>query len=259
MAGRTNLPVRLEVTAARAIAIVMCLGAASAQQSRISIDVSDARPLAAAALELERRLDAIVTYEDPPYEYADDIKDVTSEVRKDGDLSKRVLVPRGGPLAFTYAMPAGRGAGAREAAVRALADTYNTASESARFQVVASHPYLHIVPTMSRNAAGVLEGRRSLLDVDVSFSVGQTTLMEAVTELLRQVSAANGVEVGVGTVPINLMLQTKTSGRAENENARVVLQRLLAASDRRLSWQLNRGPGQPQLCVLNVHITPRPR
>ena len=83
--------------------------------------------------------------------------------------------------------------------------------------------------------------------------------MEAVTDLLQRLTESNGVQVGIGSVPINLMLQTKTSTHADNENARAVLQRLLAASNRQLSWQLNRGPGPSALCVLNIYITPRPR
>jgi len=240
-------------------AIVLCLGLASPQPSQVSINVRGPRPLAEAAVELERQLGATVTYEDPPYEYAEDIEDVTATVRKDGDLSKRVFVPRSGPLVFGYAIPAGAGADVREAAVRALTDTYNTASDGARFQVVALQPYLHIVPTMSRNAAGVLEGRRSLLDVTVSMPAQEKTLMEAVTDLLQRLTESNGVQVGIGSVPINLMLQTKTSTHADNENARAILQRFLGASDRQLSWHLTRGPGPSALCVLNIYITPRPR
>lgn len=198
----------------------------------------------------------MVTYEDPPYEYADDLEDVTAAVRKDGDLSKRVFGPRSGSLIFSYPIPAGAGADAREAAVRALADTFNTESDGARFQVVAQQPYLHIVPTMSRNTAGVLEGRRSLLDVTVSMPAQEKALMEAVTDLLQRLTESNGVEVGLGTVPNNLMLQTKTSTYADNENARAVLQRFLAASDRRLSWRLYRTPGHS---ALNIYISPRSR
>lgn len=239
--------------------MLLCLALAGPQPSQVSIKVRDARPLAEAAVELERQLGVLVTYEDPPYEYAGDIEDVTAAVRKDGDLSKRVFAPRSGPLVFSYPIPAGAGTDVREAAVRALADTYNSANDGARFQVVALQQYLHIVPTMSRNAAGVLEGRRSLLDVSVSMPAQEKTLMEAVTDLLQRLSESNGVQVGVGSVPINLMLQTKTSTQADNENARAVLQRFLSASDRQLSWHLNRGPGPSGLCVLNIYITPRSR
>lgn len=239
------------------VAIVLCLGLARPQPSQVSIDVRGPRPLAEAAVELERQLGATVTYEDPPYEYTQDLEDVTAAVRTDGDLSKRILVPRSGPLIFSYPIPAGAGPEVRETAVRALADTFNTESNGARFQVVAQQPYLHIVPTMSRNAAGILEGRRSLLDVTVSMPAQEKTLMEAVTDLLQRLTESNGVEVGLGTVPNNLLLQTKTSTHADNENARAVLQRFFAASDRRLSWHLYRGPGQA--AALNVYITPRPR
>src|SRR5437879_2804770 len=79
-----------------ALAVVSCgviAGASTdgqlqAAQVPITITVNDPRPLAAAITELELRHGWVITYEDPPYEYAADVRDVTGVVRKDSDLSK---------------------------------------------------------------------------------------------------------------------------------------------------------------------------
>ena len=96
MRGATALSATLPV-----LALVFVVGAptntATALQNasnRISVD--DPRSLASAVEALERRHGWIITYEDPPYEFAADVIDVSRIARKDLDPSKpRVLVPRG--------------------------------------------------------------------------------------------------------------------------------------------------------------------
>src|SRR5215469_10403415 len=75
--------------------------------SKARISVEDPRPLAKAIEVLEGRYGWVITYEDPRYVYSSEIKDVTLSVRRDLDRFKpgqapRVLIPKGGRLAFDY-------------------------------------------------------------------------------------------------------------------------------------------------------------
>ena len=74
------------------VLIVCCFGAVAAisssadtkvlaQATRVDYIVDDPRPVAAAIDELTSRYGYLITYEDPPYSYSDDVKDVTAEVR----------------------------------------------------------------------------------------------------------------------------------------------------------------------------------
>jgi hypothetical protein len=65
----------------------------------MTLQVDDPRPLEAAVLSLIKRYPVAITYEDPRYEYSDDIEDTTARVLKNPSASSaRVLVPRGGVL-----------------------------------------------------------------------------------------------------------------------------------------------------------------
>ena len=66
----------------------------------LSIEAIDPRPLAEAIRVLEERHGWIVTSEDARYEHESDIEDVTLAVRKDGKSEPKIIVPKGGVLAF---------------------------------------------------------------------------------------------------------------------------------------------------------------
>ena len=82
-------------------------GALQGKTAQIIIDdVHDARPLATAVRELEKRYGWIITYEEVPPEF--DLLDVTASVRKDYDPTKaqlKILTRRAMPLRFTYNVP----------------------------------------------------------------------------------------------------------------------------------------------------------
>ena len=67
-----------------------------------SIDVSNARPILRAVEALRERYHVAITYEDPRYVYAQDIRNV-DYVHK-GSIASRVktIVPRGGTIHFEY-------------------------------------------------------------------------------------------------------------------------------------------------------------
>lgn len=80
-------------------------------------------------------------------------------------------------------------------------------------------------------------------------------MIEAISQ---QVSAASGVGVVVGTVPINLLQGRIVQDEARNEPARLALLRALERIGRKFSWRLLTGPGLLYY-VLNLHLHPESR
>jgi hypothetical protein len=64
------------------------------QAGPITISKTNSRPLEALIGDLEQRYGWIVTFEDPPYEAASDLDDITLEAAKEPGTKTKVLAPR---------------------------------------------------------------------------------------------------------------------------------------------------------------------
>jgi hypothetical protein len=237
--------------------LVALAGAASGalqQDEMVTIHVSDPRPLASAIKELEDHNGWVITYEDPPYVYTLDSEDVTLSVRKDFDLTKKVLVPRGGPFVFRY--PVHAGADARDAAalLGRLLEEYHLTGYPGVFRLIRTESVFHIVPSESSNALGQFEPRVSVLSASISIADREQTAFDMLKAITAAVSRPGFASVVVGTHPTNLLAQVRVQGGAKNEMARTVLLRTLEATNRRLSWNLLCDPGPAPACALNVHF-----
>src|SRR5437016_12809496 len=70
-----------------------------------SMEVNDPRPVAKAVEQLEALYGFPVTYEDPPYVHGSELADVTDKLHRDRENLNRVVIPKGGPLSWTYDLP----------------------------------------------------------------------------------------------------------------------------------------------------------
>ena len=61
----------------------------------------------------------------------------------------------------------------------------------------------------------------------------------------------------LGTIPWNGLERSKVNIRSDNEAARSVLTRTLAATGARLSWAVYASAHEPATFVLNIHGVPR--
>jgi hypothetical protein len=243
----------LRLTAGSALMILIGLTALEGQLT--PIEVIDGRPLAKVIRELENRHGWRVTYEDPVYEYANDLEDVTIIARR-GSVpsgSPRLLVPRDRLFRFEYANTS---ANRPQEVIPALVKSYNSASYSDAFRVIQRGTLHHVVPTRSLDAKGQLRDRRSRLDVGVTVNDDERSAYQMLDAVLKQVSAAAGEPVGLGVVPMNLLMSTRVRGGAQKENARDVIVRTLEATTQNISWQLFCDPGALRLCALNLHLVP---
>lgn len=239
--------------------IVLALNAVPnmAQQlgRRVLIDVNDPRPLKAAIESLENQVSWPITYEDPQYAHDSDVADVTQTVRKDKDPAKpKVFVPRGGRFTFSYDIPTAATSQQQAAVVNALLEQYRFSGFPGEFRVIATEGVFHVVPFSIKNRKGMQERTGSILSGRISVPRGQRNTFAMIQAILTAVSHTNRVTVVPGMMPLNLLSQVSVTDGADNESARVVLLRTLAATGQKLAWQLLYQPGPNPLYALNIHF-----
>lgn len=162
-----------------------------------TLDVQSGRPLADAIRELERRHGWVVTYEEVPYEYSGDLVDVARSVRKDGDFTKPVLVPKGGRLSFAYSEPLPNGEN-EEAVLLELLRQYRASGLPGEFRLARTGRVFHVTPWTSRNALGVEVERQSALDARISIPEGDRTVDEMLTAIELAIYTETGWPIAVG-------------------------------------------------------------
>jgi len=213
-------------TVAAAAALCSAIGAQPVHRESILLD--DARPVAEALAVLAQRHRRVLTYDDPRYLYAEDINDVTLELRRDLDRfppgqAPKVLVPRGGRIDFSYAVSSTTGEpGDWPALVRALLDSY--VENGARFRIEHASEACHIVPAEIRNPSGLWVKTASILDAWIMIPEQELTKAGIVDAIVTAVN---------------------------NERARDVLLRALHAWRPGASWRIFQQPGT-DMYMLNV-------
>lgn len=94
----------------------------------------------------------------------------------------------------------------------------------------------------------------SILSTRVSLAAHtDQTAMSVVTALVNSLTQATKRKVVVGMVPLNLLAQTRVENAVSGESARSVLERIVRATGRRVSWRLYYDPGL-QMYALNLHL-----
>jgi len=238
-----------------AAALAVVFSAAALRTQAVTITINEPRPLAAVLTQLEDRFGWAVTYEDPLYAHPSEMTDVTATVRRDGDLSKKVFVPRYGQFTFSY--PASSGANPsrseQDALLTALLDQYHRSGNDGVFGLARSGDVVHVVPTMAKDASGSLRPYRSILDRNISIPEGSRSALDMLAAIQSAVNAGGDPTVGLASAPTNLLVQTRVQGGATNESARSVLVRTLSATNRKLTWRLLCQPAR-SACLLNVHL-----
>lgn len=207
-----------------------------AGQASERLSVNDPRPLSAAVDLVERRCHCAITYEDPLWN--------SDDVVLSGPHSP-AMIPKGG--LFTFDVPAlaattpAQMAAAMAQVVRAFEQS---GSGRGAFRVANDTTAVHVVPRPG-----------SILDTPVTITHATRRLDLVVTAALAEVERATGQKVVVATFPINFFFQHRVQIEAQQEPARDVLVRALAASGRLLSWRLFFSATMRQY-YLNIHFVP---
>lgn len=226
---------------------------------RVTLQVNEGRPIAAAARALNQQQAIIVTYEDPRYEFQADMKDVTVEVRNPDappNFGAKVLVPRGESLALEYLVSRTTNelVNPSETLQQIVSAAEQLIGTGGRFEVQQSARAFHVVPKAIRNTRGAWIEQGSILDAPITLSSEEMSGLEMLNAFCGAVNEATGTTVHVGVVPLNSFDRHRGLIKADNERARDVLARILESVSDRLTWYLLYDPGGKFGYALNISV-----
>lgn len=221
----------------RALVLVSVLLAGSGQapaQSPTTISSvdsdNDGRPVSALIGPFRQSEGIAISYEDPRYRNAEDMQDVTEQVRPAGtDEDKngsRTLVPKGPPMTFVYT-PSPRNVTAAYASIQRMVEEYDGLGGPS-FRAFRTNERIFVVPHDVRDEKGnrVVEG--SILETRISLPAKQRSGNELLTALCEAVERASGFRIDIGTgAPTNALLHYRTSEAFGDQTARAILVKLL--------------------------------
>lgn len=225
--------------------------------------VDSGRPVDSAAITLAEQFGIVVSVEDPPYIYREDIKDVAAEFSRVKNLPSRMLVPKGGRLEVRFDL----GAHGAPANIRALLQRVANAANAAfpfAYRIDETHGALALVPTRTRDLLGRVVEITPLMDRRVTIPLGTRTMIETARLMTDALSAQTGVHVSccqsvVGGVPWGLPV---VKFEAHDEPARSVLRRLIGAEigDKpdRYAYSQRCDPAPSGWCVITLRYVPVP-
>ncbi len=197
----------------------------------LTISVDGPRPLAAAAVELQKLIGVAVNFEDAPVLYSGDIADVTSSVmtkeQAAANPSARIFVPRGGSLLWTSQKPIVLSGLAVEGLVNSLVAANNAKDYTSHFKSISNAGTYFIVPTLSHISASALVSVKPILDTPVTVPAGKRNAGDAINLILDQLNSKGGSAIQLGMAPFGALATTSVDIAADNEAARNVLARLL--------------------------------
>ena len=141
--------------------------------------------------------------------------------------------------------------------LNAMLQRYSATGYAGQFQLHQRGDMFHVVPISRRSENGQDVSYDAILSTELSFApTEEKSALEALQGLTEDLQRFTGVTVLVGTVPTNLLNQTKFVESGGFGSARSQLIRILASTGQRLSWRLLYGPNDPVRFVLNVHMVP---
>lgn len=220
----------------------------SATISSVDSD-NDGRPVSALIGPFRQSEGIAISYEDPRYRNAEDLQDVTEQVRQTGrDEDKndsRTLVPKGPPITFTYS-PSPRNVTAAFASVQRMLEEYGGLGGPS-FRAFRSNGRIFVVPRDVKDEKGnrVVEG--SVLETRISLPAKERSGDELLTAICEALEQASGFRIEVGTgAPNNALLHYRTNEAFEDRPARAILVKLLDGLSKRQTyvWDLYFGPGE---------------
>lgn len=219
--------------------------------------MEDARPVQAAVNALLERYPVVITYEDPKYEFADDIVDLTDRMPHPPKV--RVLAPVGGMLQVSYEASKEIGQPVSMAAtLNDIVGAKNVFETGGRFRVEQRGDVFHVVPAQIRDAHGVWVNSGSILEAPISMTTPGMDGLELLGAVANAVNEVTGTRIIVsGTGLTNTLRRYHGTVEAKNETARDVLLRTLHSISTRFSWLLDYDPTF-QYYVLNIVLVAEP-
>lgn len=143
----------LQVSHTLGLLLALCSHVKGAE--RMGLDVYAGRPMAEAVIALSEQLGVLITYEDPPFRYREDVVPVSP--------GSATIVPMSASLTYDYDREAGA-----EAVIRGLMMRWVDSGHIGEFGVVKTDGIYNIIPTKYRNWSGELVPHDSVLDTRIT-------------------------------------------------------------------------------------------
>jgi hypothetical protein len=228
--------VRLEAI----VVSVLAAAYASAQSNGVTVEVATGRPLAEAITKVQELSNVPISYEDIPYAYSGDMRDITSEVvnplhkTAPGQPPPKVLVPRGGQLTASILVDSATGKLTDVLSVTSALDSllvaYRSAGLPGNFELESYNGVLLVKPSAMRDANGATVQAKPVLSTPITLSKQDGRIaFETLKAILGQVSSVSGFTVHMGMVPMNGLAMSRAAVEAQNERADHVIVRFMAA------------------------------
>lgn len=221
------------------------------------ISANDPQPMRQVVEGISQTYGLLIDYEEPPFFSSYDVVIINRAWRAKHPNAKPYLGISGGAFTsdFPEIVPARLDASAKIALEKITAD-YNRSNNPGRFMVRVDGPHrLSVVGTSMRDQNGRQIAAHALLDTHVNVSgLRQGNAEEIVEALCVELTKASGLSVAPGTMPPNMMIQTRVTldtGSDVSIQARKVLMQISAAAKYSLVWSLNWDPNQ-RFYVLNL-------
>jgi hypothetical protein len=192
----------------------------------MKIVVEGPRALMQALDALEKERAQAVTYEDPYYPDLAGTAFSTGAPDTDG-LARERLGVDWSALSGEFTK-----------AVEELVAEYDREGHAGLFRVEQSAGLCHVVPFGMRRRDGTVLKREPVLSAEVSLPSGERLGTEFLDELVAVLSRAASVPLNLGTVPLNLVQQHRTSLGGERVAAREILSRFVGELPQTCSWRL---------------------
>lgn len=208
-----------------------------------TISINDPRPLAQAIIALRQEYGWAVDYEEPPWEGASELRDLSSAAWHASHPGARgFVVPSGGKFQSTYteAPDMWSSASGELAVLEKVVSDYNASGNPGRFAVreQADGSYA-VVPVSAENGNGNVISVHPYLDTVISIPSGTRSADTTMDLILSATSATTGIvgrQGGLGS--FNLMRQSMVTLGGTNEPARDFLLQLAGAMRRKMVWDL---------------------
>jgi hypothetical protein len=201
--------------------------------SEVSFEIVAPRPMAEGVMILAEQLGSMITYEDPPFQYSD-------ELRKPFPNSS-IFVPKGGHISYDYDP-----ANTNSEVILGLINKHHEAGNAGEFTLLKTGEIYNVLPVRYQNSAGQLVNHVSPLDTEITLSLKETNCYDALNKLCLAVSQSNNnYQLKFAGMSINIFVSTPFSREIAREPARNVLNEILSTvnknlinTNKRLVWQL---------------------
>jgi hypothetical protein len=205
----------------------------------LALEVYDCRPMAETVIALGEQLQCPITYEDPPFEFAGDLRPVFP-----GSATR---VPKGGRISFSY-----QKTDDTLGIIRQLLAQHSAEGNAGDFTVFQTGDIFNVIPVRYKDKAGEPVEHHSVLDTRISISLQDTNFQYAIDAVCKAVSKANSrFRLDLGQTPLNAFLRMPYSREIVDEPARDVINEMLAIHNQSL-----KGRNVPFLFTWQVRTQP---